>query len=1269
VSIFKQTQVYTPEEMQRLQAARRKRAKQRSRFNTLNTIAPPGLIEPDSQGIPGVNDDPGFLAVAKDIGVGALDVLSRPNFAVAGLADELFVKKTGILNALGRVGKELASGIAGIEGEKDTFRDVLDGFDVISEKTLGEQFDALEGVPLVGQFNARGTVGLALDIFLDPLTYLTAGGSAFAKVPTKFRRVVVGGSRRLIGQTDDATQALTRAGVRARQAAETEARTAVAAGKGVFGAEAKRELSDEAHRQAIEEIQDQVTSDLISTGVTAGRSTAISKALTSEVDSILKGGDSAFMNAYLRKMNAKTAAKVRKGLGLLPGESREEIARSVAFRIGEAKNKVLRAGIKGDAPLASLAADIAYKRSMDSVLELAKSTSGLVKDTKLAFDFGVFGRVAVGNLAARVVRSEVGSRTLGALRRTSDLPGVAQAVAAAEYMKDKLDVVGRLLNARWDARKLRGFHILRRSHLDAVAAATRKANDNISRTKLARWYEGVLLSARGTRGKRTREQIFRQFAIALDTGDFSKLSGEMLEAAQEFRTTMQDLVAGDVRRGLMQAKNVRRNYFPHFIDHPERIINKMIQTRPGRSAKTQATIGRFAEQRTFDSIADVEAAALAAGLKDAKMNFDPMVALRTRTNASVEGALAGDFYRAVVQEFGEDVAQLPFTSLRTMMDPLVAPSTAGFRLVQRLVERGTKVTDDMLRRISDTHGEEAAGEYLRQKLLTFTNNSAALKFLAKHGEFAHTLPRVDLNKLAPDAPDGSRLVAMPTHFGKDFQGHYIPASAAESIKQMSVQTARSAELDLLLSGYDAFNNKLKVYLTALFPAFHFRNYYSNVSQNFLDIGIAALNPFQAFRSARLAAMLTDGRKVFKSTPARYLGKNANDTAWVEKSGRVVTFREAAAELRRNNIVREHDEIFEGAGRVKNRPPKGQVPAIGKGRIRLLSRLEKGGTFTGGVIENEGRISLYGALRSRGLSEREATERVNKLLFDYNELTEFERTYIKRVIPFYVWTKKNVALQASAIRSNPGRVINQQKLLRDTDDTPPLMEYEVAGNRIILDRNGKDVRMLSGIDLPIMSIDRLFPLGRVFRFAQTGRVGELRAAYRQVASQMNPFFKVPQEIAANESFFDGRSLDRQTSESIGRFLDSDGPTGRLIPQAFREWLSYDKVTPPSGKPYYTFDGPKFYLMFRTWHISRFMSSSDAAFKRAKRDQSMAMNMFTLATSLKADKVLFEEKQARVFSERLKELEEELLRTGRAGRLERVFKFDSAGGKFRHDRGER
>ena len=60
-------------------------------------------------------------------------------------------------------------------------------------------------------------------------------------------------------------------------------------------------------------------------------------------------------------------------------------------------------------------------------------------------------------------------------------------------------------------------------------------------------------------------------------------------------------------------------------------------------------------------------------------------------------------------------------------------------------------------------------------------------------------------------------------------------------------------------------------------------------------------------------------------------------------------------------------------------------------------------------------------------EVRSDQRVNKILFDYKNLSRVERDWLARMFPFYRWTRKNIALQAERLLRNPGQAGIQAKL--------------------------------------------------------------------------------------------------------------------------------------------------------------------------------------------------------------------------------------------------
>ena len=75
---------------------------------------------------------------------------------------------------------------------------------------------------------------------------------------------------------------------------------------------------------------------------------------------------------------------------------------------------------------------------------------------------------------------------------------------------------------------------------------------------------------------------------------------------------------------------------------------------------------------------------------------------------------------------------------------------------------------------------------------------------------------------------------------------------------------------------------------------------------------------------------------------------------------------------------------------------------------------------GDAIENNSKIAHFIAKRESGLSNTEAAKSVRKYLFDYGDLTDFERKTMRTILPFYTWMRKNMPLQVQAMFEDPGR---------------------------------------------------------------------------------------------------------------------------------------------------------------------------------------------------------------------------------------------------------
>lgn len=97
--------------------------------------------------------------------------------------------------------------------------------------------------------------------------------------------------------------------------------------------------------------------------------------------------------------------------------------------------------------------------------------------------------------------------------------------------------------------------------------------------------------------------------------------------------------------------------------------------------------------------------------------------------------------------------------------------------------------------------------------------------------------------------------------------------------------------------------------------------------------------------------------------------------------------------------------------------------LGKGTLNPLSQRFAGyraNRAIGSAVEDNAKIAHYLQRLSEGFTPKAAADSVKKYLFDYGDLTWGEQNILKRFMPFYTWTRKNIPLQVQAFFNNPGK---------------------------------------------------------------------------------------------------------------------------------------------------------------------------------------------------------------------------------------------------------
>ena len=150
----------------------------------------------------------------------------------------------------------------------------------------------------------------------------------------------------------------------------------------------------------------------------------------------------------------------------------------------------------------------------------------------------------------------------------------------------------------------------------------------------------------------------------------------------------------------------------------------------------------------------------------------------------------------------------------------------------------------------------------------------------------------------------------------------------------------------------------------------------------------------------------------------------------------------------------------------------------------------------------------------GGSVDDALSRIAKSQFDYDELTQFERRWMKSIFPFYTWTRKNVPYQLKQIAANPekyNRLLAAKRNLElgtEEDGVVPDYFLEPFGMRLPFSAKGGTV--YSAPDIPFQDLGRYDPFQR----------GGWKKGATNLVSGASPLLKAPLEVAFGKQVFNG-----------------------------------------------------------------------------------------------------------------------------------------------------
>lgn len=337
--------------------------------------------------------------------------------------------------------------------------------------------------------------------------------------------------------------------------------------------------------------------------------------------------------------------------------------------------------------------------------------------------------------------------------------------------------------------------------------------------------------------------------------------------------------------------------------------------------------------------------------------------------------------------------------------------------------------------------------------------------------------------------------------------------------------------------YDYALNLFKAH-ALLSPAFHARNLYSGLYVNSV-MGVDAESTKKGIQASDYLF------RAKKYNPDNILSYDAT-------TGRV-TFKNGAA---LSQYDRDMHELIAQAHR-------GGV-TVGEGLSEIISIKEglKGSMLDplslewsplkynrniAGWLEGSMRIAAFTHAREvLNYSVRDAADYTKLLHFDYSVLTDFEKTYMKRLIPFYTYMRKAIARDSRIFTDRTGSFINTARFTSAVGQgLPP--EEDPAVNDFIQNNLGVPIRRDSNSRVYYLLLGGTIPAadlalrGRDLHDLMNKRPTQaMKSIFTATAKQLSPIIKIPVGQISGYDLYFGKPI-KEIKAEYADFFGKEVPT--------------------------------------------------------------------------------------------------------------------------------
>lgn len=358
-------------------------------------------------------------------------------------------------------------------------------------------------------------------------------------------------------------------------------------------------------------------------------------------------------------------------------------------------------------------------------------------------------------------------------------------------------------------------------------------------------------------------------------------------------------------------------------------------------------------------------------------------------------------------------------------------------------------------------------------------------------------------KLVRQVPKGWRTVNnLVAGVGKDVA---FPPDVATALE---THFERIVEPGFLLRQWDTANRLWSRHTVGIVPVTEFRNMVGDVWNG---VVLGGMNPLKVADAASAMA--------FGTKQGAALGLT-QDTIHRLPGGRVLSGTELKGLATRHGVMQatEMSQLLDDLGTLEQ-PASGLAERLGRAGASVIA--PKWQARVARLREQGTRLAFFLDRLEKGDAPEVAAITVKKYLFDYGELTAFERQVLKRAMPFYTWMRNNVPLQVGHLFAKPQAFAGVQKARTEAAGSEPLGLEDAEMPRFM--REGLPLRAGENEEgMPqFMRLAGYLPAADIGNFADPGQ------AMQTLVNSLSPFITQPLESAANVNLF-------RSDLSSGRF---------------------------------------------------------------------------------------------------------------------------------------